>query len=955
MVYLLLALLSGAPALIYELVWSREVSLAAGARVEAVAIVLAAYFAGLAAGARWLGPRADASPAPLGLYARLEIGAAAWAVVSGLLVRALAEGPLPAWSPLARLALLGVVLLPTTVLLGGTLPALLRAAESRAARAPRTAGWLLGANTVGAAAGVVLACLGIPWLGLQATLRLAAGSAIAIGLVAAALSRTRRVAPRPGRAAARAGRLAAGGAIELREATRTAEGRDPGASARIALLPVALAFVAGIATLGFEVTLTRMTALQLGSSLFAFATVLVLFLAGLGLGNAALAPRAAASRSPLRDLAWLELAAALAMVLAAGALRPTLAASAPGNAAVGSLPLLLLGSFLPAFFMGGAFPFFVRAAVADAADLAAALGRVSAWNTLGGVLGSLLAPFVFLPAFGIPGAALGFAAVNTGLGVALQVPLRRDRLSVFSTAAGLAALLGAAFLALRPPALPPEVHVLFVEHGRQASAVVSRTERHRDLLVDGDPEASTAPGARTTEELLAVLPLLQHPAPRALLEVGFGSGISLGAAARFPLQRIECVEIAASVLHAGRLFVPENRGVLSPGDSRVRIVHDDGRIHLLRRPGRFDVVLANTVHPWSVGATGLYSVEYFTRIARSLRPGGIAAQWLPLQRIGAEDLATLLRTFYAVFAEGAAYWGSNDLILLGSQQPLSQPAPEAVRARLRAAGFETARWEMSDASGLARRRLARAAAVREVVGSGPLLSDDRPTLESSSLFAGEGRAAAVLEVVVGLARAGNADPALQAWVGAGAARARGAEARAAVLEREAEAGGLGLARAARVRAQLALAERARLAGDGAVAEGRLVTLLRETERPEARFALARLRHARGDVAGAAADLERAVDADPGNAPAWNLLGVVRAGRGELGPARRALEHALEADPFLPEALANLGLLAQRQGDRATAQRMAEALRALSPLGPSRVLRALESALAADQRGVRYSR
>jgi spermidine synthase/Flp pilus assembly protein TadD len=574
---------------------------------------------------------------------------------------------------------------------------------------------------------------------------------------------------------------------------------------------------------------------------------------------------------------------------------------------------------------------------------------VTAANTAGGIGGSLLAPFLLLPTLGLVGGALACAALYAGLGLAFLAAGARGPSRRRSVALAGVAVVAASWLALRAPPPPAGSRLLAVRQGAQATAAVVRKGARRDLVVDGEPEASTAGDALATERLLALLPLLVHPEPRSLLEVGYGSGITLATAALLPLERVECVEIAGSVLAVSRYFAPHN-ALAEPGggrDPRIRIERGDGRARMARQRSAFDVVVANTVHPWSVGATGLYSREYFARIAGALRPGGIAAQWLPLERIGAESLAAVLRTFYSVFPEGALWWGAGNVIALGSDAPLSEAAgfdalPERALGILKSMGID-------GSAELRARRIAGAAGVRAALGPGPLLSDDRPALETrAARDRAVGGRAGELELVERIAREGvRADPAAGAlllWIGSLGARAAGNAPRADRLEALAEESGLGLAR--RARTQRAVGE-----GRAAFREGGLPraealfrrALDRDPSEPTARFGLAAIAAGRAEPDAARSHLERLLAGHPDHAEGWNLLGALerRAGRPEA--AARAFAAALEADPFFPEALANAGLVAVELGDEERAHTLLARLRAL---GGGAEAAAVERALAA---------
>ena len=915
-------------------------ALAAGSQIEAVSAVLVAFFGGLALGARLLGPWADRSASPLRLYALLEIGAGALAAATLLPLTALA-GRLSDLSSGPALLIAAGSLLPATTLLGGTLPALLRASSRDPADSARHAGWIVGANTLGSVAGVALAASAIPALGLRATLIWAAVGSLGVGAVAlvAAGRDAKSVGP---------GRRTASGA----DSTPTAAFGAAAAAAAPGALPMAgvlvLATAAGAACLAFEVLAARMSALRLGSSLLAWAAVLALFLAGLAAGNLAFAGAAARSRRPVLALGWIQAATAVALVAGSTLLSHSPAQPAEGPVAR-ALFALIAGVAPAAVLMGGAFPFLVRLGVRGD-GIGRAFGRVSAWNTAGGILGALLAPFLLLPMLGPEMAALACAGIAALLSMTLLLS-GSDGLGAGLVRAGLAGL-GITLAAVLPtrvaPASAQGARVLFVAHGRQATAVVAQVAGRRDLIVDGDPEASTGGEARRTEELLAMLPLLLHPAPERFLEVGLGSGITLATAARFPLAEIDCVEIADSVIRASGFFAPDN--ALGEASNRVRILPGDARVFLARYPRAYDVVVANTLHPWSVGSTGLYSAEYFARLARALRPGGIAAQWLPVQRIGAENLAAILRGFFGAFPDGALWWGAGNLIALGSDQAVAAPDESVLRARIAATRQGASNANAIDLAELRASRIASAAAVRAALGPGEILSDDRPVLEGRGPR-GSSEDGAVLRLLVRIADLAvgepAAAPAARAWLQSLAVRAAGDPKRAAALEAQAAAAGLS-ALVARAQAQPFVEEGYRM-----LAERRLEAAARafrdalrlDRDQRDARFGLAGVALLGGDDDTALAELRALLDRFPDDAAAHNELSAVLDRAGDRPGARRAAQRALDANPFYPEALANAGLLAAAAGDRQTAQQMLERLRAVTPFGPSAEEQALHRALA----------
>ncbi len=926
--YVVLGFFSGVPALVYEVVWTREVALLAGGQVEAISTVLVTFFGGLAVGSRVFGAVCDRTASPLRLYAALEAGAGALALLSPALLRGLGAGPLAGAAGITQLTFAAALLFPVTFLLGGTLPALLRSAAGDASQAAGAAGRIIGANTAGAVAGVVAAAALVPALGLRITVSGAALTAIALGATAFAVSRQ-----------------SARSRVRSPVAT-TGMRTTPTASPAFVL---AAATVAGVATLAFEVLAARAATLRLGSSLYAWALVLGLFLMGLAIGNFQVARRAGGTRDPASDLGWIESAAALMLVLGTAWGIPSVLAPATGPT---TRALLEFAGWIlpPALLMGAAFPLFVRLAVRDANRVGTAFGAVSAANTAGGIAGALIAPFVLLPLLGLKAAVLACAAVNAALAVAFVLrsaaPLRARRLRAGGTV-GLVALTAWAAGSIATEH-GGDGRVLFVEHGRQASVAVLRVGGRRDLIVDGDPEASTAGSPRRTEELLAVVPLLLNPAAQRMLEVGLGSGITLATAALFPLERIDCVEISGAVLNAAPYFAPDNGAVASGSDSRIRLAKGDGRAYLARHPGEYDVIVANTAQPWSVGATGLYSREYFARVAAALRPGGIAVQWLPVERLGAEHLAAILRTFFDVFEEGGLWWGADNLIAVGARAPFDLDGAAPLLPRTAAVTTLLERVGIRNADDLRGRRLAHAEAIRETLGPGPIISDDRPVLEAIGALrqSGPGGERALVEQIARFgARSNSSSGPLLLWLQSRVARETGADAAADTLTRLAEEAGLALARSERISRRVAQAIEDFSAGRTTVAEEELRRAVAEDpHQRDARFALAALALETGNPAVARVELTQLLAAYPADAESWNLLGVALGRDGEPAAARRAFERALAADPFLSQALANAGLLAAEAGEPDVARGFLKQLRAISPLGPTPEEGALRAAL-----------
>lgn len=683
----LLFFLSGAAGLVDQVVWLRYLALVFGNTTLATATLLAVFLGGLGAGAALAGRRAATLGKPLAAYGLLELGVALWALASPALFAGIdrgyvalfrAFGEAPALFSAGRVVLALAALGPPTLMMDASLPLLLAEVERGGAatqagrrQSERAVALLYAINTLGAVAGVGFAgFFAIRTVGLHATLAIAstAQALVALGAVAAARRLPAGAPPEPAGAGAGGGRLL-----------------------------LAAAFAMGLASLACEVVWTRVLVFYFGSSVYAYSLMLVLFLAGIGLGSLAIAPLAARAR-PLAALAWLEAglaAAAIASVpLFVGldarltwlseAIRPRDFGAGVAVELLAALPIVLP----PTLLMGASFPLVVAAAHRAGRDLGAAAGRVYAANTAGSIAGSLGAGFVLVPLVGSQNALLLLGAVNGALAFGFA---RAD--GAFSRGGG--RRLAWAALALAPlaalPLFPADRVILaagifrgdrpgdLVEFHEDAQAAVAvRRQRgpagdYLSLELNGVNVAGTSPDLYAVQKMQGHLPLLLGAGRvERVLHVGFGSGGTAHAVSRHPVDEIRIVEISPAVLAASdRWFADVNQGVLA--DPRVRVEINDGRNFLLATPESFDAILSDSIHPRYAGNGSLYSLEYFRQLERRLAPGGVASMWLPTYALTTRNFAQIVAAFREVFPTTIVWYEASALnsftIVTGRREP----------------------------------------------------------------------------------------------------------------------------------------------------------------------------------------------------------------------------------------------------------------------------------------------
>jgi len=730
----ILLALSGTSALIFQIIWIKQLSLIVGVEVHAIAVAISAFFLGLAAGGWWLGKRADRSDRPVRMYRWIEIGIAIAAIsVTQLLAhgalpfaRIEQSSPLLAW--LAVFLIIGVA----PFLMGGTLPVLLRAVG--AGRVGRAGATLYAANTGGAILGALLpAFLLIPALGVQRTAWLAAGLNVIAAIGAWGWRRDERQY------------LEAESALESAPASPSLSGQ--------AWLAIALYAIAGAIALGYEVLWSQMIVPFMSTRAFAFSIVLTVYLAGLAIGAALYARLehrlgnpwkvfglliAFAGVCALIELAllgrWLVSAQSLAEAAIHGWTDSRLAGMSARFVVAASVIVLL-----PTLLLGAAFPAVLRIAVPPA-QRGRGAGAVLAGNTLGGIAGTALTAFVLLPTLGTVRslALLALMACAVGLIAVWQArPVAAMARTVTASLAVAVLMVGWVLPADHLARLLPGAqnnHLVFYEenHGGTVAVVESGSGDHRfhRLYIQGVSNSGDAMPSLRYMRLQALLPLIVHAGePRSALVIGYGTGITAGALSRYSgLDQRVVAELLPGVLHAAPFFKGAYSASEDPGlDIRLR----DGRRELMVSAQHYDLITLEPPPPSAAGVVNLYSRDFYALAAQRLNPHGIVAQWLPLPTQNLDDTRALVASFIDVFPH-ASLWTTelHEMLLVGSAEPLpldaariaARYAQPNVRSALAEVGISSpaallATW-VTDRDGLVR-----------FVDQMPPVTDDFPAIE----------------------------------------------------------------------------------------------------------------------------------------------------------------------------------------------------------------------------------
>jgi spermidine synthase len=735
----ILVFLSGLAALIYQILWVKQLALIVGVDVYAVTTAVSAFFAGLALGSGFFGRRADRSPRPLRLFAALEAGTGMLALGATLILAHAAPSFISLEStagPVAWIILFIIIGLPA-LLMGGTLPALVRSIAPPGDAVSRSSGSLYAANTLGAIAGALAATfLLVPSLGVRES----AFAAAALNFLAAALA------------------LMADRRMKSRAPVKiTQKHRVRGVS-----LALGLYALAGGIALGYEVVWTQAIVQFLSTRAFAFTVVLVTYLTGLFLGSLLWSRFADRVRRPWLVFGCLIAAAGASAILFMASLGPWLPEAqrwlglAVLNATASELARLCtrfafasaVVVLLPTILLGAAFPVAVRLA-GGAARIGRDLGALLAFNTAGGIAGTLLTGFVLIPKFGLIhtlGILAVAAAVLGAVAVARGTNFRGSGLvgavALVLIVGGGAVLLPGDLLSRQFTTSRRGTLVFYQETPSGTVAVLEEdtpSATFRRLYIHGISNSGDGMPSLRYMRLQALLPLLIHSGePRSALVIGLGTGITAGTLLAYDtLDRRVVAELLPAVVRAAFNF-KGNYGVTT--DPRVSLRLGDGRHELLRSPDRYDLITLEPPPPSAAGVVNLYSRDFYNLARGRLNLNGLLAQWLPLPTQNDEDSRSLVRSFLDVFPH-ATLWTTelHETLLIGSVEPIQLDA-NVIAKRFEQPGVSAALREVGVASpaALLATYITDRAGLERYAGDASPTTDDRPRIEyAAALRRGE--------------------------------------------------------------------------------------------------------------------------------------------------------------------------------------------------------------------------
>ncbi len=709
---------SGCAALIYEVIWLQMLQMVIGLTSISLGVLLGTFMGGMCLGSLLLPRLISIKHHPLKVYAVLELctGLLALLILFGMPFIENVYSSITGYglfqSVLLRSVIAAICLLPPTILMGATLPAISRLVEST----PKGVSWMgffYGGNIFGAVAGCLLAGF---YLLRVFDIAIATYVAFFINITVAA-----------------GAIMIARFASHKYDLTDNEPDKIDPATLKVVYIAIALS---GMAALGGEVIWTRLLSIMLVSTVYTFSIILAAFLTGLGIGSGAGALISRNTRIPGLYLGICQLLLILAIAWTSYHITHTLP-DQPLDPEIYSNPwfmfqLDLAGSALavlpPAILWGASFPLALAAMASHGQDPGRMVGRVYASNTIGAIIGSLAFSMFGIPVLGtaisqkvlvlISGVAailmfsqtlplykfretalskkikplftIRFAIVSAGI-VFLIVMIIRNITTVpwYSVAYGRYMSNYNYLQALNVNSSEPmdlSVTPLYVGEGLNGTVAVTQLNTgERQFHSVGKVQASTDYRDMRLQRMLGHISSLLTDNLQSVLVVGCGAGITAGSFVTYPdVKKIVICDIESLVPRIiAPMFSDENYGIAdgiikenphTVNGKEVRFENDDGRHYLSTSSAKFDIISSDPIDPWAKGAAALYSVEFFTICKNHLNPGGAVSLWVPLYENSNESVKSMISTFFKVFPDGIIWSNDNngkgyDLVLFGQVGP----------------------------------------------------------------------------------------------------------------------------------------------------------------------------------------------------------------------------------------------------------------------------------------------
>lgn len=680
-------------------------------------VLLGSYMGGMCLGCLLLPRVISIKRHPLRIYAILELGIGLFglAILFGMpLIESIYTGITGYGlfrSVLMRSLIAAICLLPPTILMGATLPAISRWVETT----PKGVSWMgffYGGNIFGAVAGCLLAGFYLLRVFDTATATYVALCLNFIVAISAILISR----------------------IGFYNYNQSVTGSNETYNFKLKVVYITIA-LSGMAALGSEVIWTRLLSIMLGSTVYTFSIILSVFLVGLGIGSGAGAFLGRKMKRPGFALGICQFLLILAIAWTSYIITYSLPHQPLDLSSFSNVWYLLqfdlarsaMAVLPPAIFWGASFPLALASVALPGLDPGRMVGWVYASNTIGAIIGSLAFSLIGIPVLGtamsqkllvvisalaaiimfsnilsthkstgtnftkkiISHFSIRFAGVTAGIVLLVALVINNiHTVPWFAIAYGryrsnydyLQSLSKTS-----PEQTDEKITPIYVGEGQNGSVVVTQLSNGvRQFHSVGKVQASTDPQDMRLQRMLGHISCLLTENPESVLVVGCGAGITAGTFVTYPeVKKIVICDIESLVPRVvAPIFSKENYAIADGIQKEnphmvngkvVRFENDDGRHYISTSNQKFDIISADPIDPWAKGAAALYTLEYFKICKAHLKPGGAMSLWVPLYETSINSVKSLISTFFIVFPNGMIWNNDNngmgyDIVLFGQDE-----------------------------------------------------------------------------------------------------------------------------------------------------------------------------------------------------------------------------------------------------------------------------------------------
>ena len=703
--FILIFFISGACGLIYEVIWQKMLCLTFGNTTYATSAVVAAFMAGLALGSIYFGKKSDTLKQPLKTYAILEVGIGCFALlfpfinsyITVLYVEIIKHASISYFliNVIKFLFCFLVIIIPT-FLMGGTLPIMSRIFIEKIENFGLGFGKLYAGNTLGAVVGCFSAGFVLTvFFGFNTAGFIAAAANIAIGLLMFWIGSIVHIEH--------------DNIQKYNELKKIKKNID--INYAITYKPFVYRFililsaVTGFCSMAYQVLWFRTLSFYLNNTIYAFPAMLTVFLLAYALGSLVYSYTGKKFKDSLFVLGAIESLIAILGLLSVREFSVL-------NDLVTQISGIFSGSwygfifkdfygsvlivFMPSLLMGIAFPHVCRIYTRSRGIIGQGVGSIYAYNTIGCVLGSILAGFVFIPFLGVTTSIIVIAFLNLAFGIVL-ILINFSKGYKLKLASAISLFLVAAILMLtfNPQSfqlgtfssifaeIGKNNKLLFYKEGVSGTVTVQQSipdiytnEMYKTIDVNSTPVAGTSPILRATQKIQAHVPLLLYKAstgkePENVFTLGLGTGECSYSITLHDIKRLDCLELVSTEKESLPLFKELNHDILN--NPKFHLMVNDARNQLLTTTTKYDVIESDSVHPETDIYT--YTADYYRLCYNSLSENGIFSSWIPLFNLSDENFKIMLKTLQSVFPHVMIWYAPNSTnkhaIMIGTKSKLS--------------------------------------------------------------------------------------------------------------------------------------------------------------------------------------------------------------------------------------------------------------------------------------------